>query len=537
MKALGLENKEKEELLQRIAELDSRVAEYAAQLAEKDAEIEAKNKIIQSFDTSLVVDCIEKYSASTSELLKNILNKMISDGYDELAKYVHAEFSKKDEFVSDLVKRLNFLSLSATKKSEKFVPRDENGLAKGQTLDEKNPNIKHPKKEDAKARGNNGAHHNPHDEMPYEENVCNVYPCNMNPNDPSDMERYEMMERRETTMLTYVSGYFRRQLCALWKVHDRKTGQILSAKVPNCPIKGSSYSSSVLSRLLVSKFAWHQTVTIIAEEFSNEGFNANEGTLNGLIMKLGRSLFFRNLDTTLYLAVLSDDYYYVDESPDKMRVDSANIDSEFIKECWLWGILAAKLKLIWYCSKEGSRRDKVGYEILAPVDHPSVVQADGKSCYRNLGDAELFENIVRVGCIHHVARKFKNLNEPRAQIFVHKLSELYHIDNIRIELAAKDAAAGKEWSKEDHLRWRKENLLPKFEEIVQLAREMLEAENNRNPKSKDPPMSKELGSAIGYILNEEEAIKRIFTCGELCTLDQNAIYHNLKFITTFYIEC
>lgn len=531
MQKLALEEKLKIEYEQRITALEkqhaedlSTIASQASQIEFLESEIEKRDRLINNFDTETIVDCIDKYNAETKDMLKRVLEKISADGNNGLAEYFLKEFNKKDQLISELLKKVNYLSLSATKKSEKYVPRDENGLADGQTLDKDDNTMKHPKKEDAKARGNNGAHHDPHNEVPCASDIIDNYPEGY---DINDLDRYEIIEKKRRFQLILVPAHFRRQYYNNYKIYDKLEQKILVSSPINCPLRKSIYGCSILALVIVDKYGWHQTITVKVQQMRNMGFNANEGTIDGLIRKLSKSLFFRNLDKVLFIVVTSVVYALVDETFSKVRVDSAKLDGEFIKQCWFWGILAPSLKLVWYGCKDGSRRDEVGYELLKDLDHQMIIHTDGKSCYRNMGkDDKDFENIMRISCLQHQKRKLESLEDPRAKRLLEMYRNIYHMDHQRIEIATQDALNGHMWSEEEHIRWRKEHIYPEYLKLKEALIKTLEnapKSGDEISESSEQPLSKALESAIKYAINESKATESLFSCDTLCELDTNAI--------------
>ena len=530
MQKLALETKLLSEYEQRIAELEEQhtkdqatIASQASQIEYLASEIDKKDNIINSFDVGKIVDCVDKYNADTNDMLKRVLEKMNADGNVGLAEYFLEEFEKKDKFISDLIKQVNFLSLSATKKSERYVPKDERGLAEGQTIDEEDNSKKHRKKEDAKARGNNGARHNPHNEVPCMPNVIDRLPDGF---DENDLDRYEIIEKRQSYQLVYVPGYFRKQYYRIWKVYDKKENVILSSRPIETALRGSVYGNSLIALIIVDKFGWYQTITVKVQQLRNMGFDANESTLNGIINKLADSQFFRNLYRVLYLAVMEDIYSMMDETRTKVRIDYTKIDAEFIKECWIWGIYAVTIRLIWYFCDEGSRRDEIGYELAKGYDHPVVFHTDGKSCYRNIGKEDQYENVLRLSCLQHQKRRFDKLEDPRAKQLLEMFRNLYHLDHQRVILATEDELKGNKWSEADHIRWRRENMYPAYMKLKETMIKMLETSPKSGEsisQSSEQPLSAELEKAIKYALNESKDTENIFNCDILCDLDTNAI--------------
>lgn len=452
MQRLGLDNKLNEELRLEVAKLKEENARLEKQHAQDQADLKQAKENIKSLsaavETDKIADYIEKYSEKTCEIFKKVLDKLNEHHETDLAQFFLDKLKERDKVLSGLIKRLNYLSLLDTKKSEIHNVKDENGLSEGQTIDKKNPTIKHPKVEDAKSRGNNGAKHDPHNEVPNEENVITVFPNGYNP-DCSD--RFQTVERKRRVRLIFVSGYVRKQYYDVVKMYDKLQQVFLPApKVPGTIMKGSIYDASLVSDFVVNKYGWFMPTTIMVKRYQNIGFNANMGTINGIISKVAESLFFRNLDTVLRITILQTSYMLMDETFGKVRTDFAKIDGEFIKECWFWGMYAVALKLIRYsCDDTGSRNDEVGYNLIEPVDHNMKVQTDRKSCYKNFEQKN--QHIERLSCVQHQKRKFVNLKDPRAKKILALFSNIYHQDHIRCKLAKKDACDGREWSIAEHI--------------------------------------------------------------------------------------
>jgi len=527
MQKLGLENKLLEELRQENAELKKRHSEDQDALAQKDAtitslqtELDSARETILQFDIDKIATCVEDYSRNSTDMLKAVMDRIDSDGYTDIKEFIVSEFAKRDTFISELVKKLNFLSLSATKKSERQVQKGSNGLKVGQTLD--SDNMKHAATEDAKSRGNNNAKHDKHNEIPFEPKIEEKYPEGYS---KDNLKGAKVLDKRRSCRICYVRGYIKRVYTDNVTIRTAD-GRILKANPSPVPLLGSIYDSSFLAHIITMKFGWHQSITSVAKQLSDIGFNTHEGTLNGMIMKVCSSLFFRNLDMTLQIVICKTKYKQMDESYSYVRTYIAKIGKEFIKQCWFWGLMSMELKLIRYSCSNGSRSDAVGYALVEMILTFCIIQADAKSCYRKMGQDDLFTNITRIGCTQHLKRKFLIDDDPRALEIYSMLNQLYVLEHERIKLSGIAEANGEKWSDEMQIQWRRENMLPVLLEAEEHMKNVLNGTPKPGTKAFElsgQPISEKLKSAINYAMNEASAIEGIFQQDILCKLDNNSI--------------
>jgi len=523
MRKIGLENKLIEEQHQRILELEEMLVSerksHADDVNRLQAELDSTREIISSIDTGKITACIEDYSKNANDMLKAMMHRIDTDGYTDIKEYIVTEYAKRDLFISELARKLNFLSLSATKKSERQVTKDCNGLKAGQTLDKEN--MKHAAMEDAKSRGNNNAKHDQHEEVSYELGIEEYYPDGYS---KDNLNGAIIMGRRRICRIGFVRGYVKRMYSDVITLRAAD-GRILKAEPPQTPLHGSMYESSFLAHIITMKFGWHQSMTSVTKQLCDCGFNAHESTLNGMIMKVCSSMFFQNLDKALQIVICKSPYSQMDESYGYVKTLIAKPDKEFIKQCWFWGMLAIKQKLVRYTCSDGSRSDSVGYALVDMIDNFCIIQSDGKSCYRNMGKEEQFTNISRIGCMQHLKRRF-NTDDPRAQEILTMLNQLYVLEHERIRLSGIDEARGQMWSDETQIQWRRDHMLPTLLDAEEHMRNILNGKPRPGTKAFElvgQPISEKLNKAINYALNEASAIENIFHQNILCKMDNNDV--------------
>ena len=221
-----------------------------------------------------------------------------------------------------------------------------------------------------------------------------------------EQEKYELIPAK-TKIVKYLVYTFR----------DRKTGKMLCSKVPKSALKGSRFTPNFVAWILMMRYSCHLTWESLEQLLHNMNFSISSKTIGALVNKYAHSLFFRNIDTVLKIAVHKSMYIIMDESFVKVLTETIGTKNKFVKEFWIWGQYAVLENLIWFHSEKGARTDKVGYALLE--DMKCIVQSDGKSCYRHL--EEKYADIIRISCIQHTKRRFKPLQDPRAVILTRSI--------------------------------------------------------------------------------------------------------------------
>ena len=499
MNSLDIANKTIDELSQRLSEMVQKREEDQLLFANKNKEyeiqlIQIRDKIVQ------------------------ILKQLSCDGKVDSSLTAIEMLDMINEFIKTLNKDLNFAKLTMPKQNEKVDVEQQSDSSPSETPEnddspkDSTDTTENTKRKNSRREGDEHSNHNAKRKSHLEEGQVyeeiKVFPDGIQMQDilNGDYEIIKSVEQEKTSIIpakTKVTKYI------LYTLKDRKTGKILFAKVPKSALKGSNFMPDFVAWLIMMRYVCHSTWECLEQRLHNMKFSMSSKCIGALINKYAHSLFFRNIDTVLKIAVHKAIYIIMDESFVKVLTEIIRPNNKFIKEFWIWGQFAVIESLIWFHSEKGARTDEVGYAILE--DMKCIVQTDGKSCYRHV--EEKYADIIRISCIQHTKRKFLSLQDPRSVEMVNYFNQLYHADHETRKMAEDDAKIGKIWSEQELVEYRYKKVTPILETIeMRLPQILSEVEKGS-----------ELYKAANYAMNEMKGIKAIFSQNILCFLDTNKI--------------
>lgn len=356
-----------------------------------------------------------------------------------------------------------------------------------------------------KARGNNGARRNIHEEVSVE--YHDVYPS-----DPDfDKARAVCMDKkdgngnfdgRQCVRYTYTPGHFTKHI---YRIHSySQNGKIYAGKTPAAAFFNSNYTSSFVTGLMQLRYMYAMPVERILHYFSDMGFDLNKPTAHHLLDMAAGVLI--NFYKAIRKAVLGSDYIASDETYFSILVPEKNSRGKGVRKGWFWVIVGVNTGLLYVVYRDGSRKGSVIYDEVA--DYKGTLQSDAAVFYKNI-ESGRFPNIIRIACLQHIKRKFIDCKdyEPRAKEMVDLINRLYHEEH-------KHKIGVDGWTAEDNLRWRQEYAPDILAEIRDRLDTILE----------DPKLlpKGELEGAAKYFDAEWNAVVDIFKRGDT-HLDNNLV--------------
>ena len=312
--------------------------------------------------------------------------------------------------------------------------------------------------------------------------------------DTHDVVRYILVPMRFIKKIYHVHVY-------------TQDGAIMEGKAPVAPLLGSNYDGSFIAGIAQLRYIYSMPVERIVKYFTENGFDMNKGTANGLLRKT--ETIFENLYKAMGQAVKEDDYLAGDETYHRVLVKDKNKGGKGVKKGYIWSVAAIHSGLVYYFYDDGSRSEKV---ILSYIgDYGGTFQSDGFSPYRKMA-----KMLTRLACLQHVKRKFLDCEgDEEAQGIVGLINEFYqneHKHKIGID----------GWTVQKNLRWRRE-YAPRILKEIRERLDRMAADPEMLPKS-------DRYNAVHYMLNEWNAIENIFTRGDY-HLDNNLVERLNRYIS------
>ena len=352
---------------------------------------------------------------------------------------------------------------------EKLLEKEnEQQVEKPQLTDEEKKVLDEARSIRRKARGNNGAKRDVHEE-------CEVEYKDVYPDDPSfDKLKAHPLEKMKgdgtpdyqtCTRYVYVPGHFKK---VIYRLHRfTQDGKVFEPKTPPAVFMNSNYTSSFVAGLLQLRYMYAMPVERI---------------------------------------IHYDDYIASDETYFKILVPEKNSKGKGVKKGYFWVIVGQKSGLLYVVYRDGSRAGDVIYDELH--EYHGTMHSDAASFYRKI-QGDDFPNITRIACLQHIKRKFIDCMdaEPEAREMVKLINKLYHEEH-------KHKIGEKGWTVKDNFKWRQQYAPAILAEI----KDKLDGILNKPDLLPDS----ELSDAASYFNNEWEAVVDIFKRGDTA-LDNNLV--------------
>ena len=355
-----------------------------------------------------------------------------------------------------------------------------------------------------KARGNNGARRDEHLDME------TVY-VDVEPDVPGDaLSSLRLLGVRECTRYSMIPPKF---LKTIYRIKSYTDGSVVyQGKTPKSMILNSSYDASVVAGLMELRYVYSMPVERIIDYYKEHGFTLRKPTAHKLLKSGARVM--KKIYEAIKQTVIQQDYTCLDETYHKVLTEKSTPDDKGSKKAYIWGALAPLIKLFFMWYDDGSRSEEVLFDMFGKYE--GFLQSDAFTGYKKL-ESDEYPRITRIPCLQHIKRKFIECgeNDKDAQKVVRIINEFYQKEH-------KHTIGEKGWTAEKNLEYRQKyapNILLKLRNELESMRPIYET----LPKSN-------LGAAVGYALNEYNAVCDIFKRGDTA-LDNNAIERCNRYVS------
>ncbi len=389
--------------------------------------------------------------------------------------------------------------LASGKKSERQETEPQ-----GEMSQEEFDKRKKEQAEKRKARKNNGAKRDMHYEM--EEKHVTLDPAV----DSDLMKKLRLVGTRDCVRYSMEPIKF---VKTVYHINTYTDGSNLyQADTPKALLLNSSFTPSFAAGLLQLRYMYAMPVERIVKYFADNGFTLKKATANKLIARSADVL--ERICEAIKQTVLRQDYVAADETYHKVLLARTKPTDKGSRKGYLWAVCAPKLGLVFFVYEDGSRSEQVILDVFS--DYKGFVQSDAYTAYKKM-ESDAYPDITRIACLQHIKRKFIDCGkeDKDARDVVGRFSKLYHKDH-------KHTVGKDGWTVEDHQAYRQAyaseilpDLLEKLEEIS--------SRKDLLPKS-------DLAQAVGYALNEYNAVCDIFKRGDT-NLDNNYIERINRYIS------
>ena len=455
----------------------------------KDEIIELLKEQIQTLKDSLEIanNSVSSLTAQVSELterIKSLEALLVQKGVAE------EKMQRQNKALGKLI---------SGKKSERQEENPTNNMTQ-EEFDRK----KKEQAEKRKARKNNGAKRDMHYEM--EEKHVNVDP----EVDEELMKKLRLYGSRTCIRYTMAQIKFTK---IVYHVNTYTDGsKLYQAKTPKAMLLNSSYDASFAPGLMQLRYMYAMPVERIIKYFGDNGFVLRKPTANKLIAKSSEVL--ENIYKAIRRVVLQQDYVTLDETYHKVLLARVKPTGKGSRKGYLWVVACPRLGLVFFIYEDGSRSEQVILDVFS--DYKGTMQSDGYIAYKKM-ESDAYPNIQRIACLQHVKRKLIDCGEKDkdAKEVVDIINRFYHMDHKHV--IGKDG-----WTVEMHQAYRQEYST----DILLDLKEKLEEISSR----KDLLPKSDLAQAVGYALNEYNAICDIFTRGDT-SLDNNFVERINRYVS------
>ena len=296
-------------------------------------------------------------------------------------------------------------------------------------------------------------------------------------------------------------------------VHRRDDSLVVTAKLPPGAVEGGHYEPSVHARIVAYRCADSTPFYRQEKQFAREGLQVVRSTLCSLFHRTAECL--APLYEHLRARVCEDAYLHADETTLPVQRTARAPRGEKRGACkrgWIWTALSSRGIVYLYAE---SRAGEVGQALIG--DSEGTLTVDGYSGYNGV----CADRRPRVACWGHTRRKFfeaLSSSKEEATYALERVRELYRVEH--------EAAAEEILGTAAHLAKRRAKSKP----IVDALFEWAEGQRSRHPP-KGP-----LGSALGYLIRQEQALRR-FLDDPLLPLDNNVAERALRIIALGRKNC
>ena len=365
--------------------------------------------------------------------------KRVSDmaaGFQKQVSDMEADYqrqiSRKEDEIRDLVRKLEYMSrkLWGRMSEKRQTPEDPNQLKLDFGFADLTEEEKRLAKEAAKAVAEARKtvkvkehvkqvpvrHKLPENLRRVEEHV---YPEGYLGNE-QDWVLFEAVETSEHLEVTAPDMWVR--VTVRHKAMRKADNAIVTAPVPAEPLAKSYASASLLTELIIGKYADHLPFYRQIEMFKRLGIELRQPTIEGWfhgVADLMRPMYCRLRDYMLAL-----DYLQSDES----TVPVVDHEKKRAVKGYMWLARSVIEPLVLFHYHEGSRAQKVVLQFFR--DFKGALQVDGYAAYDIL---DKFEGIIILCCWSHARRYFErslNHDKERAEYALDQIGMLYSIETM-----------------------------------------------------------------------------------------------------------
>lgn len=285
---------------------------------------------------------------------------------------------------------------------------------------------------------------------------------------------------------------------------------VAQTPLPEQPIKRGIAAPGFLAYMVVAKYADHIPLCRMEKILGRNGIDITRSNMSEWAMQLHR--LCAPLLALILQRVLESMVIHSDDTTLRVQQPGGGI-----KRCYLWTYLGdVTAPYSYYDFREG--RSRAGpNEVLS--EYRGYLQADAYTGYEDLyrmTDENGEPRIIEVGCWAHARRYFVQADETgdvRARHAIAEIGKLFAIEKRLREEG--EGLAPEEWYAR-RLKVRRAESIPILDKLFAWMDERLDV----LPQSP-------LGKALGYALNNRDALKRYTTDGRLA-IDNNAAERALR---------
>ena len=284
------------------------------------------------------------------------------------------------------------------------------------------------------------------------------------------------------------------------KAMRKADNAIVTAPVPTEPLAKSYASASLLTELIIGKYADHLPFYRQIEMFKRLGIELRQPTIEGWfhgVADLMRPLYYRLRDYMLAL-----DYLQSDES----TVPVIDNEKRRAVKGYMWLARSVIEPLVLFHYHEGSRAQKVVLQFFR--EFKGALQVDGYAAYDIL---DKFDGVMVLCCWAHCRRYFErslNHDKERAEYALDQIGMLYSIEAMADE---------RHLDYSQRAKLRQELSYPIIRALEAWALNEAESVLPKSP----------IGKAIHYLLNHIRQLSRYVTDGRYM-IDNNPIERCVK---------
>ena len=234
-------------------------------------------------------------------------------------------------------------------------------------------------------------------------------------------EEWTIIGEPETSeRLVFVPGSLTVAVERRYTAIRKSDSKIETAPVPLHPIAKSYATPSLLTELIIGKYADHLPFYRQIEMFKRMGVTLPAATVNDWFFEVAdlmRPLYYRIKEL-----VLHSDYVQCDET----TIPIVDNEKHRAVKGYLWDVRAVMLKLLFFHYDHGSRAQTVALALFH--EYKGALQTDGYGAY------EVFENkegVLLLGCWVHARRYFEralNNDKDRAEYGLAQIAKLYSVE-------------------------------------------------------------------------------------------------------------